>query len=107
MKPSKLKKMKMPEKKGMEMEGMEMATEAHEEDSPELAAQEEEYGMDLDQDMEAGESPEHAKKVLGEAPELEAVSDDELMAELKKRGLMSKMAEEEEMPEDDETSIMA
>jgi len=91
LKMSKLKKMKMPEKKGEEMEGME--------DSPELAAQEEEMGMDLDGDMEAGESAEHQAKVLGQ--DLEALSDEELMAELKKRGLMSKLGEEEEMGEEE------
>lgn len=96
---SKLKKLKMPAKKGAEeaeMEGMEEMHSEEGEDSPELAAKEEELGMDLDQDMEEGESPEHKKKVLGKSSAaLEAVSDDDLMAELKKRGLMSKLGEEE------------
>jgi hypothetical protein len=99
MKISKLKKLKMPAKKGEEMEGMEMATEAHDEDAPELAAAEEEMGMSLDKDMEEGEPAEHKAKVMGS--ELEALSDDELLAELKKRGLMSKLAEEGEEEADE------
>jgi hypothetical protein len=109
---NKLKKMKMPEsKKAM-----------HEEDSPELAAAEEEMGMDLDRDQEEGEPEEHRMKVLGgkesgsledeeamesreheamespeeeaaehEALDLTALSDEEILAEIKKRGLMAKM----------------
>ena len=113
---SKLKKLKMPEsKKAMP-----------EEDSPELAAQEEELGMDLDNDQEEGESPEHQMKVLGgrdvtdegedgsleeesmESPEEEAIeesaldltalSDDELLAEIQKRGIMGKMDKKPSLP---------
>lgn len=97
MKMSKLKKMKMPEKKGLdlsEMEDMPMG-----EESPELEAKEEDLGMDLDKDMEAGEPAEHADKAMGE--ELAHLSDEQLLAELKKRGLMSEIEEAPEAESDE------
>lgn len=80
---SKLKKMRMPARKdeAAEMEGME--------ESPEAEALEGEYDMDME-DGAALEAP------TADAPALEAVSDDELLAEIQKRGLMGKMAGEEE-----------
>jgi len=84
----KLKKMKMPESKKavpeMEMEeGEEMAEEEMPLELPELEAAEEgeEY---------AEEGAEEEMEEL-EPLDLSALSDDELMAELKKRGLMAKL----------------
>lgn len=84
---SKLKKLKMPAKQ-----------------DPALEAKEEEMGMDLDDDQEEGEPEEHKAMVLGdeaeEAPEameeaapaeLEHVSDDDLLAEIQKRGLLDQL----------------
>lgn len=99
---SKLKKMKMPEKKGEEMDGMEV--ESKDPMDPALEDREPEVGLDLDSDMEAGEPGE--KKLPGENPALEAVSDEELMAELKKRGLTSKMDGEEPSAEADDLEEM-
>lgn len=92
---SKLKKMKMPGKKGeeMEMEGME-------EGASELEAAEESYGME--EDLEEPGLPKEAAE--GDLAALEAISDDDLLAELKKRGLMSQLSEEEA---GEEESIMA
>jgi hypothetical protein len=86
---AKLKKMKMPESKkaapemamddGMaEEEGMDL-------ELPELGSEEEEAP-----EHEAAESPEEEVSEH-EAIDLSALSDEELMAELKKRGIMGKM----------------
>lgn len=93
---SKLKKMKMPESKKaapeMEMEaGEEMAEEEMPLELPELEAAEE-----GEEEMEEGEElaeEEGAEEEMGEMEplDLSALSDEELMAELKKRGLMSKL----------------
>jgi hypothetical protein len=97
MKMSKLKKMKMPEKKGMEkdeMEGMEMASESGEEmDMEEMPMEEESMG----EEMASEEMP-------APASDLEMVSDDDLMAELKKRGLMSQL--DESAPEEEDEYSM-
>jgi hypothetical protein len=97
-KQKKLGKLKMPEKRGNEMElddlgpeemmEHEMAEGEGEEglESPEFQAKEEEYGTEMH-----GEG----------APGLERVSDDELLAELKKRGLSAKLEEEEGEEEKD------
>jgi hypothetical protein len=95
MKLSMLKKMKkeMPMKKGMEeeMEGMEM---------PEM---ESEYGDEMaSSEMESKEGMESEMPAEGSMV-LESASDEELMAELKKRGLMSQMSESES--EDSESVI--
>lgn len=87
----KLKKMKMPEKKGEDMAGMEDM--GMEEGSPE---------------EEASESPDEAHMEgddkMPENPELAKLSDDELLAEIKKRGLMADLhgADQQEAPADDE-----
>lgn len=96
----KLGKLKMPEKRKseMEMEEMDYGMESMDMDDPELAAQEEEMGMDLDGDMEEGEPAAHQKKVKGAGA---AMSDDELLAEVRKRGLMKKLGEEEEGEEEE------
>ena len=92
MKLSKIKKMKMPEKKGEDMAGMDMGPEdmsdtaEESSESPELAASEKESGME--------EMPQEAPS------DLASLSDDELMAEIKKRGLMAQMAESAGMPEE-------
>lgn len=87
-----LDKLKMPAAASDEadMEGME-------EEAPEMEASEsEEHEMAETPDEE---SAEHA----GEAGPLEAASDEELMAELKKRGLSKQL----EAGEEDEYSVMA
>jgi hypothetical protein len=43
-----------------------VSTESPMEESPELEKAEEELGMDLDDDEEMGEDPEHVEKVMGE-----------------------------------------
>lgn len=87
---AKLKKLKMPESKKaapeMEMEeGEEMAEEMPLE-LPELESEEgeEEAEEYAEEEVEGEEAPM-------EPLDLSALSDDELLAELKKRGLMSKM----------------
>ena len=113
----KLEKLKMP----MPGKGKKpFPPKAAKEQDPEMEAEEEELGIDLEGDEEAGEPEEHKALVLGRDlgpadeeevgpnPELEAVSDDELMAELKKRGLMSKLTGEgEEEAEADSEEYMA
>lgn len=84
-----LKKLKMPKPKEMETDELDLPME----ESPEEEAAEspEEEGM---------ESPEEEK---AEHPgELEKVSDEDLLAEVKKRGLMSQLEKEtgEESAED-------
>lgn len=81
MKMSKLKKMKMPEKKGEDLSGME------EMDSMELSEEAPSEEMPEDMAIPSEEAPA--------SPELDALSDEELMAEIKKRGLMSQLGEEE------------
>tara|TARA_R110000868_G_scaffold17928_7_gene78099 strand:- start:280 stop:564 length:285 start_codon:yes stop_codon:yes gene_type:complete len=86
---AKLKKMKMPESK-------KAAPEMEMDDGEEMAGEE---GMDLElpelgeeeaPEHEAAESPEEEVSEH-EALDLSALSDEELMAELKKRGIMGKM----------------
>ena len=70
-------------------------------ESPEMEKKEEETGMDLDHDNEEGEPADHADKVMGAAHEkLAMVSDDDLLAEIKKRGLMSKLDKDHETGDD-------
>lgn len=76
-----LKKLKMPKPKAIETDELDMAME----ESPEEEAAE-------SPEEEAAESPEEEKK---EHPgELEAVSDEDLLAEVKKRGLLSQLEKE-------------
>ena len=85
---AKLKKMKMPESKKaapeMEMEvGEEMAEEEGMDlELPELGSEEEAPGEEYAEEVAEGEM---------ESLDLSALSDEELMAELKKRGIMGKM----------------
>jgi hypothetical protein len=94
---SKLDKLKMPEKKPMmsrdEMMAQEDSETPEEEaaESPEEQAQEDEMGTE-----------KHAQ-----SDELTMISDDDLMAEVKKRGLMSKMSPEEEQSEGEPADQMA
>lgn len=90
MKLGKLKK-KMPEKKGMEKEDMEGMETSEMESEGEEMAPEEDYGMELGAEMG---TEEPAMEEMGSP--MEAISDEELMAELKKRGLMSQLEEGEE-----------
>lgn len=86
----KLKKMKMPETKkaAPEEAEMEVGEEMAEEEMPiELEAEEGEALAEEGAEMEA----EGEEGMEMEPLDLSALSDDELMAELKKRGLMSKM----------------
>lgn len=83
----KLSKLKMP------MKRKELDLSSLDEGSPEEEASE-------SPDEEAAEAPEkeHAEMEMGTEeeshnPQLDDVSDEELMAELKKRGLMSKLEE--------------
>lgn len=89
---SKLKKMRMPEKKGEDLEGMEMA-ESSEEMPPE---------DEMMEGMSEEEMPE-----MEEAPmaDLEAISDEDLMAEIQKRGLMSQLGEAESTEVDEEDMV--
>lgn len=83
---SKLAKMEMPKKRKDEMSlespEMEMEMESPEMEGEDMAAEGEDMGME-----EAS------------SPELEKLSDDELLAEIKKRGLMSQL---ESSPEGEE-----
>lgn len=82
---SKLSKLSMPKRDEVDMSELDMEHPAGEE-SPEYEASE---GMDV----EAGESPEtEAKEHPG--GDLADIADEDLIAEMKKRGLMSKLAEE-------------
>lgn len=81
---SKLNKLKMPEKKKpMNMAAL-GANESSSEDEEEAAP------MDLEEEGMVEESENSSM-----LPELEAVSDEDLMAELKKRGLLGKLDESE------------
>lgn len=89
---NKLKKMKMPESKKAAPEAEMEAGEEGAEDElalelPELEAAEE--GEEMEEEGE--EYAEEAAEGEMEPLDLSALSDDELMAELKKRGLMSKL----------------
>lgn len=91
---SKLKKMKMPKKPSE----MEMG---------------EEYGMEMEESEEKPEMEMELSELEEVAPEMEApessmladIPDEELMAELKKRGLSSKMKMEEEESEEEEELV--
>jgi len=72
-----LKKMKMPKPKQIALDEMEMGDETNDEMADEMA----------DEEMEREEGEEES--------ELSALSDEELLAEVKKRGLMSQLEEEE------------
>lgn len=83
-----LKKLKMPKPKEMEMDELDLGPESAEEEASESKAE------------EGAESPEEES---AEHPgELEAISDEDLLAEVKKRGLMSQLESEtgEESAED-------
>lgn len=73
---SRLDKLKMPEKKKMDVSELEMELSPEEGSEPEMEMSEEEMPAQSD-------SPEQ-----GAAIDLSSVSDDELKAELEKRGLM-------------------
>lgn len=75
-----LKKLKMPKPKEMEMDDLDFSPESAEEEASESPEE------------EGAESPEEEP---AEHPgELEKVSDEDLLAEVKKRGLMAQMEKE-------------
>lgn len=92
-KKAKLKDMKMPDKRQEEMDMEEMQFDLGEgEEEPFQSEEPSEF-------EEAAEGEEMSSE---SSPELEALSDDELMAEVKKRGLMSQLDSEEESAESEE-----
>lgn len=70
---------------------MEVEIKAHKLDPADLEKMEEETHMDLDDDMEEGESPEHRAMVMGDESEDEESSEMELPEALKKL-LMEKLS---------------
>lgn len=79
--------MKMPEKrKGFDMSGLADAANGKA-DSADMDAGNSDENAEADE--ESSESPDERKQ---EAAELSNVSDDELMAEIKKRGLMDQLS---------------
>ena len=82
--PGKLKKLAMPKREEMDISELDMTTEGGEE-------------------MAAGGEGEEEMPM--EAGPLADVSDEELMAELKKRGLSSKLEEEDAMMGEDEMEM--
>lgn len=85
MEKKKLSKLSMPEKRKDEMDLEEMDL-GSEEEMP-MAEEEEMAGEELSMEE-------------GPASDLEAISDDDLLAEIKKRGLMSQLSEKEDESED-------
>lgn len=82
----KLGKMKMPDDKKPPMHelDMEQAGDDHDSELPDMA--------NGDQDDESSESPDDEKKEdAGSADSLKDASDDDLLAEVKKRGLMGEL----------------
>lgn len=85
--PGKLKKLAMPKREEMDISELDMAAEG---------------------EMPEGEMPEGdmgEEEMPVEAGPLADVSDEELMAELKKRGLSSKLEEEDAMMGEDEMEM--
>ena len=78
-----LKKMKMPKPKQIALDEMEMGDEVADEMADEMGDE----MADEEMEMEGEEGEEES--------ELSALSDEELLAEVKKRGLMSQLEEEE------------
>lgn len=95
-KKKKLGMLSMPEKRaGEEMDYAEMDEMEEGSDELDLGLEDAEEGdMDL---SELEEAP-----MESEGSDLEAISDEELMAELKKRGLSSELGSEESEEEDDQ-----
>lgn len=89
-----LKKMKMPKREEISVDELDMEMPEGEEMSDELAGESE---------GESGEAPSMAE---GEMADLTAISDEDLLAEIKKRGLMGALGEEmtgeEEVENEDE-----
>ena len=86
--PGKLKKLAMPKREEMDISELDMTTEGGEE-------------------MAAGEEPSDAGEMPSKESPLAGASDEELLAEMKKRGLMGElegegMAGEEELDMEDE-----
>lgn len=92
----KLGKLQMPKREEVDMSELDM--EAGPEESPE-------YEMAESPEEEGSESPEVEGKEHG-GGELAKVADEDLIAELKKRGLMGKLAEEGDMDLEAEDSEM-
>ena len=83
-----LKKLKMPKPKEMELDELDLPSDEESSEAPEA--------------LEEAEGEEMAEESAEEAGELEAISDEDLLAEVKKRGLLSQMDKEmgEESAED-------
>lgn len=86
MKMGKLKKLQMPKREEMDMSELELDMEAPEEAEGDMASE-------MAGESEGEESPMPGKKGMDK---LAAVSDEDLLAELKKRGLMGQLGEEGE-----------
>lgn len=91
----KLKKLKMPTARAGEKE--------QDESIPELEGEMPEFELEFggEKESSSGEVPEAEKEGSGSAA-LEAISDEELMAELRKRGLEGKLQSSEDMQMSDE-----
>lgn len=85
----KLGKLQMPKREEVDMSELDMEAGPSGEESPE-------YEMAESPEEEGGESPAIEGKEHG-GGELSKVADEDLIAELKKRGLMGKLAEEGDM----------
>ena len=82
---NKLSKLKMPKRDEVDMSELDM------EAGPEEGAEAEGPEMELEVEAEGSERPAEGSS------DLEGVADEDLIAELKKRGLMGKLAEEGDM----------
>lgn len=96
----KLGKMEMPKKRREHMDEMDMSELGLEEGSPEeerAESPEQEHEEMAAGEADASDAEAAPEEHSGERPaDLDTVSDDELMAEIKKRGLMSELAAEGE-----------
>lgn len=88
-----MKKMKMPMKKPHDLD-------IGEDSDPNLESLNSEEGQSLDEDMKDGESSEHRDDAAKNGGQLHTYSDDELIAEVKKRGLVKEI-EDEGSPEEE------
>lgn len=90
----KLGKLQMPKREEVDMSELDM----------EAGPEEDAEGPEMELELEAGDS--EAGEKPSEGAELADVADEDLIAELKKRGLMGKLAEEGDMDLEAEDSEM-
>ena len=88
MKSGKLGKLKMPSKDAIDVSELEMDMGPSPEDGAEVA-EEADMGMDMESESKGGDM-------------LTDIADEDLLAEVKKRGLTAQLGEEEEESESDE-----